>query len=104
MRRLRDAARFAHSASAGRPFTAESTVTGHWSYNAGGRIDSLFEELLQLSRRLDEDAQRHVREQMSEEVLWRGHGRWSRKDRVRTARGHPAPRQQQCPGSDVGAR
>jgi type I restriction enzyme R subunit len=40
------------------------------SYNAGSRsIEELFEELLSLSRSLDEEAQRHVREQMSEEEL-----------------------------------
>lgn len=40
------------------------------SYNAGSRsIEELFEELPALSRSLDEEAQRHVREQMSEEEL-----------------------------------
>jgi type I restriction enzyme R subunit len=38
--------------------------------NAGSRsIGQLFEELLKLSRRLDDEAQRHVRENMSEEEL-----------------------------------
>ena len=40
------------------------------SYNAGSRsIEELFEELLKLSRSLDDEAQRHVREAMSEEEL-----------------------------------
>ncbi len=40
------------------------------SYNAGSRnIEELFEELLNLSRSLSEEQQRHVRENMSEEEL-----------------------------------
>ena len=38
--------------------------------NAGSRsIGLLFEDLLKLSRRLDDEAERHVRENMSEEEL-----------------------------------
>ncbi|HNC97853.1 MAG TPA: DUF3387 domain-containing protein, partial [Myxococcota bacterium] len=40
------------------------------SYNNGSRnIEQLFEELVKLSNNLDEEQQRHVREQMSEEEL-----------------------------------
>ncbi len=40
------------------------------SYNSGSRsIEQLFEELLKLSSSLDEEAQRHVRERLSEEEL-----------------------------------
>ena len=40
------------------------------SYNAGSRnIEQLFEELLKLSNSLDEEQQRHVRENLSEEEL-----------------------------------
>ncbi|MBL8533775.1 MAG: type I restriction endonuclease subunit R [Betaproteobacteria bacterium] len=40
------------------------------SYNAGSRnIEQLFEELLALSRSLDEEQERHVREHLSEEEL-----------------------------------
>ena len=40
------------------------------SYNAGSRsIEELFEELLQLSRSLSEEQERHVRENMTEEEL-----------------------------------
>ncbi len=40
------------------------------SYNAGSRnIEQLFEELLNLSNSLDEEQQRHVRENLSEEEL-----------------------------------
>lgn len=40
------------------------------SYNAGSRnIEGLFEELLKLSRSLNEEEQRHVRENLSEEEL-----------------------------------
>jgi type I restriction enzyme R subunit len=40
------------------------------SYNAGSRnIEELFEELLELSRNLSDEQQRHVRENMSEEEL-----------------------------------
>ena len=40
------------------------------SYNAGSRsIDDLFEELLELSNSLDDEQQRHVRENLSEEEL-----------------------------------
>jgi len=40
------------------------------SYNAGSRnIEELFEELLNLSRNLSEEQQRHVRENMTEEEL-----------------------------------
>jgi type I restriction enzyme R subunit len=40
------------------------------SYNAGSRsIEELFAELMQLSRSLDKEQQRHVRENMSEEEL-----------------------------------
>ena len=40
------------------------------SYNAGSRnIEELFEELLKLSRSLNDEQQRHVRENMSEEEL-----------------------------------
>ncbi|MEI7902627.1 MAG: type I restriction endonuclease subunit R, partial [bacterium] len=40
------------------------------SYNAGSRnIEELFEELLRLSRNLNEEQQRHVRENMTEEEL-----------------------------------
>jgi len=40
------------------------------SYNAGSRsIEELFAELMQLSRSLDDEQQRHVRENMSEEEL-----------------------------------
>lgn len=40
------------------------------SYNAGSRsIEELFEELLKLSNSLDEEQERHVRENMSEEEL-----------------------------------
>jgi type I restriction enzyme R subunit len=40
------------------------------SYNAGSRnIDQLFEELLKLSNSLDEEQERHVRENLSEEEL-----------------------------------
>lgn len=40
------------------------------SYNAGSRsIEELFEELLKLSRSLDEEQERHVRENMTEEEL-----------------------------------
>ncbi len=40
------------------------------SYNAGSRsIEALFEELLQLSRALSEEEERHVRENMTEEEL-----------------------------------
>lgn len=40
------------------------------SYNAGSRsIEGLFEELLKLSRSLNDEEQRHVREQMTEEEL-----------------------------------
>lgn len=40
------------------------------SYNAGSRnIEDLFEELLQLSRNLSDEQQRHVRENMTEEEL-----------------------------------
>ena len=40
------------------------------SYNAGSRnIEELFEELLKLSRSLNEEQQRHVRENMTEEEL-----------------------------------
>jgi restriction endonuclease HindI-like protein/PRC-barrel domain protein len=40
------------------------------SYNAGSRsIDELFQELVALSRRLTEEQQRHVREQLTEDEL-----------------------------------
>jgi type I restriction enzyme, R subunit len=40
------------------------------SYNAGSRnIEQLFEELLKLSRNLDEEQERHVRENLTEEEL-----------------------------------
>jgi len=40
------------------------------SYNAGSRgIEELFQELLKLSRGLDDEQERHVREQMTEEEL-----------------------------------
>jgi type I restriction enzyme R subunit len=40
------------------------------SYNAGSRsIEELFEELMQLSRNLDDEQERHVRENMTEEEL-----------------------------------
>jgi type I restriction enzyme R subunit len=40
------------------------------SYNAGSRnIEELFEELVRLSRNLDEEQERHIRENMSEEEL-----------------------------------
>lgn len=40
------------------------------SYNAGSRnIEQLFEELLKLSNRLDEEQERHVRENLTEEEL-----------------------------------
>ncbi|MBF0433561.1 MAG: DUF3387 domain-containing protein, partial [Fibrobacteria bacterium] len=40
------------------------------SYNAGSRsIEELFEELMRLSNSLDEEQERHVRENMSEEEL-----------------------------------
>ncbi len=40
------------------------------SYNAGSRnIEELFDELLNLSRNLSDEQQRHVREKMSEEEL-----------------------------------
>ncbi|MEN6297028.1 MAG: type I restriction enzyme endonuclease domain-containing protein, partial [Rectinema sp.] len=40
------------------------------SYNAGSRsIEELFEELVKLSRALDEEQERHVRESMTEEEL-----------------------------------
>ena len=40
------------------------------SYNSGSRsIEELFEELVKLSRNLDEEQQRHVRESMTEEEL-----------------------------------
>ncbi len=40
------------------------------SYNAGSRsIEELFEELMRLSRTLDEEQERHVRENMTEEEL-----------------------------------
>ena len=40
------------------------------SYNAGSRsIEELFEELLKLSRNLNEEQERHVRENMTEEEL-----------------------------------
>jgi type I restriction enzyme R subunit len=40
------------------------------SYNTGSRnIEELFEELLELSRNLSEEPQRHVREHMAEEEL-----------------------------------
>lgn len=40
------------------------------SYNAGSRtIDELFEELLRLSRTLDDEQERHLREHMTEEEL-----------------------------------
>jgi type I restriction enzyme R subunit len=40
------------------------------SYNAGSRnIDDLFKELLMLSRSLNEEQERHVREHLSEEEL-----------------------------------
>jgi type I restriction enzyme R subunit len=40
------------------------------SYNAGSRnIEQLFEELLKLSNSLDEEQERHVRENLSEEEL-----------------------------------
>jgi type I restriction enzyme R subunit len=40
------------------------------SYNAGSRnIEQLFEELLKLSNSLDEEQERHIRENLSEEEL-----------------------------------